>query len=189
VGLIQGVASILPIPGLQGVVGILRAFLRLAVGLVDEVILAYAIRTGSTNPWRSAEVALVLYTQNYKVMLRNAAWLTLITWGLSIVVFLVMLAPAAAIVALFPNAWGAGGLIFALIFAWAVKAALIEPFALACLLQVYFRTIAGQTPDPAWDSRIASVSAKFRTMKDRAAAAFDRSPGRGAGDSPGGAAY
>jgi hypothetical protein len=189
VGLIQGITAILPIPGLQNIVGLIRAFLRIAVGLVDEVILAYAIRTNATNPWASAQTALVLYTQNYKVMLKNAAWLTLITWGLSLVVFLIMLAPAAAIVALIPNAWSAGGFVFALIFAWAVKVALIEPFAIACLMQVYFRTIAGQTPDPAWESRIGSVSGKFRTLGEKAAEWVGRRPlGSGfAGLSEGGA--
>ena len=167
-GLLQGIASILPIPGLRGIVGVVRAFLRIAVGLVDEVILAYAIRTNSSNPWASAQTALVLYAQNYKVMLRNAAWLTLITYGLAFVVFLVMLAPAALVVYLIPGGWSAGGFLFALIFAWAVKVALIEPFAIACMMQVYFTVTAGQTPDPEWDQRISSVSRKFNELKDKA---------------------
>ncbi|SHF48579.1 hypothetical protein [Devosia limi] len=113
-GLIQGIAAFLPIPGLQQMTGILRAFLNIAVGFIDEVILAYAIRTGSTNPWGSARTALVLYGQNYKTMLKNAAWLTLIVYGLSFLVFLLMLAPAAALVYFIPGAWSAGGLVFAL---------------------------------------------------------------------------
>ncbi len=168
-GLIQGIAALLPIPGLQNLVGLVRAFLRVSVGLMDEVILGYAIHTRSTNPWQSAQTALVLYAQNYKVMLRNAAWLTIITYVLAFVVFLVMLAPAAALVWFIPNAWGAGGFIFALIFAWAVKAALLEPFAIAAMMEVYFRVIEGQTPDPAWDERIGQVSRKFRDLRDRAA--------------------
>lgn len=60
-GAVEGVASILPIPGLQQIVGVVRAFWSIAVGLVDEVILAHAIRTRSTNPWDSARTALVLY--------------------------------------------------------------------------------------------------------------------------------
>ena len=60
------------------------------------MILAYGIRTRATNPWQSAQTALVLYAQNYKVMLKNAAWLTIITYGLAFLVFLIMLAPAAA---------------------------------------------------------------------------------------------
>jgi hypothetical protein len=169
IGIVQGVAALLPIPGLQNIVGLIRAFLRIAVGFVDEVILAYAIRTNASNPWASAQTALVLYAQNYKIMLKNAAWLTLITYGLAFLVFLLMLAPAALVVYLIPGGWSAGGFIFALIFAWAVKAALIEPFAIACLMQAYFQTITGQSPDPAWDQRIASVSRKFNTLKEKAA--------------------
>lgn len=168
-GLLQGIASLLPIPGLQNIIGIFRAFLRVAVGLMDEVILGYLIRTRSVNPWEGAQTALVLYAQNYKVMLKNAAWLTVIMYVLAFVVFLIMLAPAAALVWMIPNAWGAGGFVFAIIFAWAVKAALLEPFAIAAMMDVYFRVIEGQTPDPAWDERIGQVSKKFRDLREKAA--------------------
>ncbi|WP_421759672.1 hypothetical protein [Devosia sp.] len=167
-GLIQGIASFLPIPGLQGMVQLVKGFLRIAIGLVDEVILAHAIRTRAANPWASAQEALVLYAQNYPTMLKNAAWLTIITYGLSFVVFLFMLAPAAFVVWLIPGGWSAGGFVFALIFAWAVKAALIEPFAITCMMQVFFRTTAGQAPDPEWESRISGVSRKFNELKERA---------------------
>ena len=166
-GLVQGVASFLPIPGLQQIMSVVRAFLRLAVGLIDEVILGYAIRTRSDNPWQSAQTALVLYGQNYKPMLRNAAWLTAITYGLSFIVFLLMLAPAAAVVYLIPGSWAAGGFVFAILFAWAFKAALIEPFAIACMLQAYFKTIEGQNPDPAWEARLSDLSGKFRELADK----------------------
>lgn len=168
-GIVEGIATILPIPGLQQIVGLMRAFLRIAVGLVDEVILAYAIRTRATNPWDSARTALVLYGQNYKVMLKNAAWLTVITYGLAFVVFLIMLAPAAALVWFLPGAWSAGGFVFAILFAWAVKVAVIEPFAIACLMEVYFKTVEGQSPDPVWDQRLSSASNKFNQIKDKAA--------------------
>lgn len=167
-GLIEGILSILPIPGLDRLMGVVRAYLRLAVGLVDEVMLAHSIRTRSTNPWASSQDALVLYAQNVRPMLVNAAWLTLIVWGLSAVFFVLMLAPAAAVVWLIPGAWSAGGVIFALVFAWAVKAALIEPFALACLMQVFFKVTEGQTPNPEWRGRLEGASSKFKTLGERA---------------------
>ena len=168
-GLIQGIASFLPIPGLQNVVGVIRAFLRVAIGLLDEVILGYLIRTGSTNPWASAQTALVLYAQNYKVMLKNAAWLTAIMYAIAFVIFLILLVPAFGLLAFAQNGWSASALVFALIFAWAVKAALLEPFAIAAMMDLYFRVIEGQTPDPAWDARMSQVSKKFNQLKDRAA--------------------
>ena len=166
-GLVRGILSILPLPGVRQLSGILHAFLRVAVGFIDEVILAYAIRTRSIDPWGSARDALVLYGQNYKVMLKNAAWLAAIVYLLSFIVFLVMLAPAALVVYLMPGAWAAGGVVFALLFAWSVKAALLEPFAIACLMQVYFKTIEGQQPDPEWEARLEQMSSHFRKLKAR----------------------
>lgn len=167
-GLVRGLLGILPIPGLSQIMGVVRAYLRVAVGLVDEVILAHAIRTRSENAWGSAREALVLYGQNAKPLLINAAWLTAIIYGLSFVVFLLMLAPAAALVYMIPGAWSAGGLVFALIFAWAVKVALIEPFAIASLLQVFFKVTEGQTPNPEWEARLEQASDKFRKLGERA---------------------
>ncbi|MGH9916844.1 MAG: hypothetical protein ACRD63_16340, partial [Pyrinomonadaceae bacterium] len=136
-GLIQGVAAFLPIPGLQSLISLIRAFLRIAVGFIDEVMLGYTIRTRSTNPWQAAQTALVLYGQNTGTMLRNAAFLTIIVYALTIAVFILMLTPAAALVYWIPGGWSSGGLVAALIFAWAIKAALIEPFAIACMMQVF----------------------------------------------------
>lgn len=163
-GLARGVLTILPLPGARQLAGVLHAFLRVAVGFVDEVILAYIIRTGSEDPKAAARDALILYGQNYGVMLRNAAWLAIIVYFLGFLVFLVMLGPAALVVYLMPGAWSAGGFVFALLFAWSVKAALLDPFAITCLMQVYFRTIEGQTPDPAWEGRLDQLSDKFRRL-------------------------
>src|SRR5690606_13350564 len=112
--------------GVRQLMSILHAFLRVAIGFVDEVILAYAIRTRSTDPWGSAKEALILYGQNYKVMLKNAAWLTVIVYAVSFLVFLLMLAPAGLLVYLMPGAWSAGGFVFALLFAWSFKVALFD---------------------------------------------------------------
>ncbi len=179
-GLLQGIASFIPIPGLNNVVALVRAFLRVAIGLMDEVVLGYLFRTHAQNPWQGAQTALVLYAQNYKVMLKNAAWLTIIQYILAFVVFLLALAPATALVWFIPNAWGAGGFIFAIIFAWAVNAALIEPFCIAAMMEVYFRVIEGQTPDPAWDQRIGEVSRKFRELREKAANWMGGKPAAGA---------
>lgn len=167
-GLLQGILTFIPIPGLSQIMGIVRAFLKVSLGLLDEVILAHAMRTKAENPWLSAREALVLYGQNAKPIMINAAWLTVIIYILSFAVFLLMLAPAAAVVFFIPGAWSAGGIIFALIFAWAIKAALIEPFAIACMLQVYFKVTDGQQPDPEWMDKIEGASNKFKKMGERA---------------------
>ena len=166
-GLIRGVFTLLPIPGVRQLITILRAFLRVAVGFIDEVILAYGMRTRSTDPFASARAALVLYAQNYKPMLKNAAWITLFVYGLMAVLFFVMLAPAALISNLYPGGMSAMGVVIAFILAWSVKQAVLEPLAVACLLQAYFRTIEGQVPNPEWDAKLDGMSGKFQKLKSR----------------------
>lgn len=168
-GLVEGILSILPVPGLEKAMGLVRGYLRVAVGLVDEVILAHGLKTGGDNAWANAEDALVLYAQNAKPMLKNAVAITAIVYGVSFVVFLVMLLPAAAIAWMIPGEAAGVGVLFALVLAWAVKAALVEPFALACLLQVFFRVTEGQVPDPEWKARLTAASEKFRRIGEHAA--------------------
>jgi hypothetical protein len=169
-GLAQAMMLVVPIPGLDRLMGVLRAYLRLAVGLVDEVVLAHAIRNRSDNAWEAAHDGLVLYAQNARPMLGAAAWLTLVIWVMSGLVFLLMLGPAAAVAGLFPGEAGAGLLLLAALLAWAVKAALIEPFALACLLQVFFQETEGQMPNAEWRGRLTQVSDKFRKLGEQALA-------------------
>ncbi|TDQ60406.1 hypothetical protein ATL17_3293 [Maritalea mobilis] len=168
-GLLQGLMSLLPVPGLDRIMGVVRAYLKVAVGLLDEVVLAHILRTNAENPWHGAREALVLYGQNAKPMMINAAWVTLFVYLLSFLVFLVMLAPAGLVVYLMPGAWSAGGIVFAILFAWAVKAALIEPFAIACLLQAFFKVTDGQVPNPEWEERLEGASKKFKELGNKAA--------------------
>jgi hypothetical protein len=167
-GLLEGLMSILPIPGLDKLMSVIRAYLRVAVGLLDEVMLAHCFATRADNPFDASKTALVLYAQNAKAMLVNAAWVTLWVWVLSAVIFVIMLVPAGLVVWLLPGQMSAMGVLFAMLFAWAVKVAVIEPFAIACMLQAYFKLTAGQTPDPAWQARLEQASAKFKTLGERA---------------------
>lgn len=167
-GLARGIFGLLPIPGARQFIRLLEAFLKIAVGFIDEVILAYCIRTRSENAWASSRDALVLYGQNAKPMLKNAAWLAFFVYGLSFVIFLVMLAPAAAVVYLIPGGWSATGVIVALLFAWSVKVAVLEPFAITCMMQAYFKVIEGQTPDAEWEAKLDGMSSKFRKLKEKA---------------------
>jgi hypothetical protein len=162
------ITSFLPIPGVQGVAKFANTVINLSLTYLDEVILAYNIRSGSTNPWRSSQTALVLYAQNYKAFLKNAFFLALVIWGLTFAVFLLILAPVAGLVALFPGSAGPLTLIVAVIFAWGVKQAVIEPIAMTALMQVFFKVTEGQQPNPEWDAKLSGVSKQFGTFKDKA---------------------
>jgi hypothetical protein len=168
-GSVNFIASFLPVPGLQGVLNLAEKVVRLSLTYVDEIILAYLIRTRTTNPWATAQDGLILYAQNYKHFLKNALWLAVFLWLLTAAIFVVLLAPAAGLAALIPGNLWLFGFALALILALSLKAALLEPIAIAALMEVYFKTIAGQTPDPEWSAKLDQLSAKFRDLGSRAA--------------------
>jgi len=161
--------AFLPIPALQNLVRIAESVVRLSLTYVDEIILAYLIRTRTTNPWDTSKDGLVLYAQNYKHFLKNAVWLAVFLWLATAAIFVVLLTPAAALVALLPNQATIWVFAFAFVFAWALKAAVLEPIAIAALMQVYFKEIEGQTPNPEWEAKLDSVSRKFRDLTAKAA--------------------
>lgn len=167
-GLIGGVANFLPIPGLSTLVSFLNTVIRMSLTFVDEIVLGYAIKTASTNPWASARTGVVLYAQNGKTMVKNAIWLSVFMWIVSLVVFLMFLAPAAGLLYYFPGQAGGWGFVIAIVFAWSFKAALLEPFAIAALMDVYFRVIEGQQPDAEWERKLDGASNKFRDLGGKA---------------------
>jgi hypothetical protein len=162
------IATLLPIPGAGVVVKFINTIINLSLTYLDEVILAYNLRTRTDNPWRSSQTALVLYAQNYKSFLKNAFFLAFVIWGLTFAVFLVILAPVAGLVSLLSGTAGPLTLLVALVFAWGVKQAVIEPIAMTSLMQVFFKVTEGQTPNAEWEARLDQLSGKFSSLKDKA---------------------
>lgn len=162
------IANFIPIPGIQGIAKFINTVVNLSLTYLDEVILAHNMRTRSDNPWAGGRTALILYAQNYKAFLKNAFWLAFIVWGLTFLVFLIILAPVAGLVGLFPGSAGPLTLVIALVFAWGVKQAVIEPIGMTALMQVFFKVTAGQQPNPEWEAKLENVSKKFGEMGRKA---------------------
>lgn len=171
------IANFIPIPGLQGAIKFLNAIVNMSLTYVDEVILAYYMKRtnaqsseggGEVNPWDESRRALVLYGQNYKNILKNAFWLTIFIWILTVLTFIVILGPVALLIGAFPALAGFWTFAFAALMAWGFKSAVIDPIAMTALMQVYFNAIEGQEPDAEWDAKLDKLSDKFRQLKSKA---------------------
>ncbi len=160
------IASWLPIP--DGVLRFINAVVNTSITYMDEVMLAYNIRNEKENPWEGSRTALVLYAQNYKIFLKNALFLTAITWILSILVLVVTFGPIAALIAYTPYQGGFAPFVLALVTAWGIKSALIDPLAMTAIMQVFFKVTEGQQANPEWEAKLERISDKFIEMKDRA---------------------
>jgi len=179
-GLIGGIAAFIPIPGLNGIVKFMNAVIRMSLTYVDEIILGYNIRTASGQPFETGRQGIVLYAQNARTMVKNAIWLTVMTAILGVIVFLLTLAPAGAILYAMPGNLAGWAFVLAIVFAWACISAFVEPCVIAAMMQVYFKAIEGQVPDPEWDRRLSDASKQFRELKDKALEAVGGSRWAGA---------
>lgn len=167
-GMVDGLlVDILPLSALDRLVRATGAGLGLSRGLIEAVVLGHAMRVRFENAWEAAHDGLVFYTQNARPMMTNALWLSLTGWALAGLVALAVLSPVAGLLAAFPALPWCGPLA-ALLIGWVVKAALYDPFALACMMQLHLRLTEDQEPQPEWRGRLTQVSDKFRQLGERA---------------------
>ncbi len=166
-GMFEGIMRFLPfIP--QPIVKFISAVVKNSMTYVDEIILAYNIKNEIDNPWEGSKTAIVLYAQNYKKFLKNAVFVTLISWVLTALVLLITFGPIAAALKLTGQTGGAWPIMIAVVASISIKAALIDPFAMTALMQVFFKVTEGQEPNPEWETKLEKGSKKFREMKDKA---------------------
>ena len=123
------------------------------------------MKTRAENPWASSRTALVLYAQNYVAFLKNAVWLALFIWAMTVAVFLFVLGPAALIVGMFPGAGGPLTLLIALVLAWGIKQAVIEPIGMTALMQVFFKVTEGQVANPEWEVNVVVANRILVTVE------------------------
>ncbi len=170
--LTTGLAALIPVPGLTAAVGLLNSFIRISITYVDEIILGYNIRMIAASPFENGMRGVVLYAQNSKLMVKNAIWLALIVWIMTAGIFVATLTPAAAMLYWISGPSSGYVFVFAIVLAWSLKMALLEPFAIAALMTVYFKTIEGQAVDADWEQRLNQTSEAFRDLKAKALGRF-----------------
>jgi hypothetical protein len=170
------IARLLPVPGLQGVAGIVNAVIRAATTYIDETIFSYNLARGDENPWRSSKDGLIYYCQNAQEILKTAAWVVVLDKVLTAVVWAVMLLPAFILIRVLP-ASGFGGFVtvatfvIAALFAANVRQAFLKPIFLVMVMTKFHLVVRDQPINLEWDARLSSVSSKFQEIKDKAAEA------------------
>jgi hypothetical protein len=174
------IANLLPIPGLQSIVGIANAIVRAATSYIDETIFSYNLARGDENAWRSSKDALIYYCQNSKEILKTAVWVVILDAVLTVIVWVAMMVPAFLLLAILPASVAPGGFIAALViaalFAMPVRQAFLKPLFLVMVMTKFHVAVRNQAINLEWDERLTSLSNKFRKIKDKAAAGWSPTP-------------
>jgi hypothetical protein len=157
--------GLLPIPGLDALASLLTLVLRAATRYLDKVIFSYGLARDDADPWTAAREGVVYYAQNAKPILTTSVWIVVLEKVLTVVLWLLLLAPAAAITLLLPHAVReTGGLItvvIAVLLAGCLRSAFIKPLFLIMMMVRFHALIEHQPIDAAWNERLAGVSTRF----------------------------
>lgn len=160
--------QIVPIPGLESLSSLVTMILKAATRYLDKVILSYNLARGDDDPWVGARQGLVYYAQNAKPILMTSLWIVVQERVLTVIVWLLMLAPAAAITVVLPPVMRETGgfvtLVVAVMLAYAIRAAFIKPLFLIKMMIRFHGLIENQPINQDWDTRLSSISDKFRTL-------------------------
>ncbi len=170
------IAEMLPIPGLESLSNLVNIVLRAATRYLDKVILSYNLARNDQDPWRGAREGIVYYCQNAKPILQTSIWIVILERVLTFVLWLVLLAPAAAITVVLPASVRESGgivtIIIAILLAGTLRASFIKPLFLIMMMVRFHALIENQPINEEWDARLSSVSDKFRTLGTQATTAF-----------------
>lgn len=173
-GTLNFIAGLLPIPGLDGVMGIVNRVVHASATYVDETMFSYNLARGDENVWRSSKDGLIYYAQNSKEVLKTAVWIVVLDYALSAAAWVVMLAPAFALAYVLPQSiagWAVFvALVIAVFLASNIRSAFLRPLFLIMIMTKFHVSAQGQTINAEWDGRLTTASAKFKELKDKALA-------------------
>lgn len=155
------------VPGLQGLIRFANLILHFGLTYIDEAIMARNFCMKNENAWESSKQGLILYAQSWKEILQAAILLSfaaILSYGILFVIFLI---PLWSLALAYPS-FKILLVIAAFLLAGAVKLALFDPWALTNMILVYLTVTEGKTPDPSWESKLESVSSKFKKIQQNA---------------------
>ena len=166
------ITGLLPIPGLSSLIGVINSILYAATTYIDETLFSYNLARGDDNVWRSSRDGLIYYAQNAREVLKTGVWIVVLDKVLTVVVWVVMLAPAFVISYLMPSSLASWGTIIsfaiAVLFASNIRGAFLKPLFLIMVMTRFHTCVQDQAIDEVWDQRLTAASDKFRKIKDRA---------------------
>ena len=170
------IGEMLPIPGLESLSNVINIVMRAATRYLDKVILSYNLARNDQDPWRGAREGIVYYCQNARPILQTSIWIVILERVLTGLLWLLLLAPAAAITLLLPHAVRESAaivtIIIAALLAATLRAAFIKPLFLIMMMVRFHALIEHQPINQEWDARLSSISTQFGTLGTQAASAF-----------------
>ena len=182
------------LPGIGIITNIAQFFLEISLGYIDECCLGYTFYNKDQSAFKSAADGVVIYAQNWKKLLANAAKTMVKVLAMMLVVVIIFSLIFSAILNLFTKLAivGIAAFIFACFAAMAVKSAFLDSYILVETMVVYMQIAPETVITFNLYEKLCGMSKKFRDLFDKARAEQPIQPQpavAGAGAGYGGAGY
>ncbi len=129
----------------------------------DQALLALSFVAKEATPWQAARTGLVLQLRHFDLLSKNRLYLLAFEYLGLLFAYLAMRYPVDSAVSLLPVDVGVWRTVFALIFAWSLKAAFLEPIATNALAELYFNLAKQEvSASEAETDELMSYSEAFR---------------------------
>ena len=171
------------IPGMEHVTKAANFFVELSLGYIDECCLGYTFYKAEQGAFQSACDGVVIYAQNIKHLLKNAAKTMLKVIVATVVVVLVVFIPVGLLFKVFQ--WsGFLAFLLACLIAWVVKFAFLDSFILCQTMAGYMEV--APTTQITYDlyQKLCGISGKFKELWNKGKAENPQNAYAAAGAAP-----
>ncbi len=159
------------IPGMDSVVSFAKSFVNIALGNVDECCLAYTFYHEEQSAFKSAADGVVIYFQNWKVILKNALKTALIDFIVSAIAGLLLLLAMMGIL----NIMGLPGFgvffvafMLTMMIVLIVKSAVMDSYTMVCMVCSYMQVAPSTEITFDLYDKLCNLSLKFKNLFQRA---------------------
>ena len=151
------------IPGMGAVTGAAKFFVNISLGYIDECCFAWTFYNPHQGAFQSAADGVVIYAQNWKTLLKDAAKTMAKTIGLTILIALVIFIPIGLLFKLFK--WsGLIAFLLALLIAWVVKFAFMDSYIMCQMMVSYMQVAPATVITFDLYSKLCGISGKFKEL-------------------------
>lgn len=154
------------VPGMDKVASLAKWFVDLSLGYIDECCLGYTFYKAEQGAFQSACDGVVIYAQNIKHLLKNAA-MTMVKLVLAtLAAVLIVFVPVGVLFKLLKLS-GLFAFVVACLIAWVVKFAFLDSYIL-CQTMAGYMAVA-PTTEITFDlyGKLSAISAKFKELWEK----------------------
>jgi hypothetical protein len=159
------------IPGMDALTKLGKMFIDISLGYVDECCLGYTFYNDRQGAFKSAADGVVIYAQNWKTLLKNAAVTMFVVLLLFAVVTIVAMLLFIAVIRLagFSSEWsGIAGFVLALLTACTIKYAFIDTWILVKMMSSYMSVAPATQITFDLYGKLRGMSSKFGELLKKA---------------------